>query len=352
MIEEGDAYTILKRLVDLTAPYLGDDFLTKTVEVAGKLFDADMVFVTRTLDNPPTRVRVLAAWQKGRHLDSFDFDLVGTPCDVVFSGAPVVIPDGVCRNFPAEKGTTFESYVGIPLWSRAGEMIGHYAIISSRAISTPAQAEILREIAQICAHRFESEAWRLLIEGEKEAAYRQLQELNVRLEQEAITDYLTKLYNRRYFSRRCDEAFGRMQRGGAHFALILFDVDHFKAVNDAHGHDTGDEVLVGVAETFRHNTRKDLEIIGRVGGEEYAVLCLGDSDARAAGCTAERLRQAVAARVFTVRGCRLEITVSGGVARTSAGDDSWESVYARADRALYLAKETGRNRVCAADDAA
>lgn len=352
MIEEGDAYTILKRLVEITAPYLGDDFFAKMVEAVGKLFDADMVFVTRALDNPPTRVRVLAAWQEGRHLDSFDFYLVGTPCELVFEGAPVVLAGDVCSTFPAEKGTKFESYVGIPLWSRTGEMIGHYAIVSSRPISTPAQAKVLREIAQICAHRFEAETWRLLIEEEKEAAYRQLQELNARLEQEAITDFLTKLYNRRHFSRRCDEAFGRMQRGGARFALILFDVDRFKAVNDTHGHDAGDEVLVGVAETFRHNTRENLEVIGRVGGEEYAVLCLGDPDVGAAGCTAERLRQAVADRVFTVGGCRLEINVSGGIARANAGDESWEGVYARADRALYLAKQTGRNRVCSADDAA
>ncbi|HQC78983.1 MAG TPA: sensor domain-containing diguanylate cyclase [Accumulibacter sp.] len=352
MIEEGDAYTILKRLVEITSPYLGDDFFTKTVEAVGNLFDADMVFVTRALDYPPTRVRVLAAWQEGRILDSFDFDLVGTPCELVFNGVPVVIEGDVSRNFQAEKCSTFESYIGIPLWSRDGEMIGHYAIISTRPISTVAQANVLREIAQICAHRFETELWRLLIEGEKEAAYRQLQALNARLEQEAITDFLTKLYNRRYFSHRCDEAFGRMQRGGTCFALILFDIDHFKAVNDAHGHDAGDAVLVGVAETFRHNTRENLEVIGRVGGEEYAVLCLGDLDASAAVGTAERLRQAVAARAFIVGGCRLEITVSGGVAHPGSGDESWERVYARADRALYLAKKAGRNRVCAADGAA
>jgi diguanylate cyclase (GGDEF)-like protein len=349
---ERDGYTILKRLAEITAPYLGDDFLRRTVEAVGELFDADMVFVTRVLDNPPTRVRVLAAWQQGRDLGSFDFDLPGTPCEVVFNGAPVVIPGGLHRTFPAEKETRFESYVNIPLWSRAGEMIGHYAIISSRPIATPGHAEVLREIAQICAHRFEAEAWRLLIEGEKDAAYRQLQELNARLEEEAITDYLTKLYNRRHFSRRCAEAFGRMRRGGEHFALILFDIDHFKAVNDAHGHEAGDDVLVGVAETLRGSTREGLEIIGRVGGEEYAVLCLGDPDARSAGAMAERLRQAVAARVFTVGGCRLEVTVSGGVAQPGAGDDGWERVYARADRALYLAKETGRNRVCVADDPA
>ncbi|WP_366984072.1 GGDEF domain-containing protein [Accumulibacter sp.] len=94
------------------------------------------------------------------------------------------------------------------------------------------------------------------------------------------------------------------------------------------------------------------KLIGRVGGEEYAVLCLGDPDVSGAGCTAERLRQAVADRVFIVGGYRLAITVSGGIARANVGDESWESVYARADRALYLAKETGRNRICSADDAA
>ncbi|HNG38397.1 MAG TPA: sensor domain-containing diguanylate cyclase [Accumulibacter sp.] len=336
--------------MDITAPYLGDDFLTTSVETLGKLFEADMVFVTRLLDHPPTRVRVLTAWQKGCLRDSFDFDLAGTPCEVVFSGESVVIAGGVCRVFPAETETTFESYVGIPLWGPTGEMIGHYAIISSRPIATPAQGEMLREIAQICAHRFEAEAWRLLIEEEKEAAFRKLQEVNARLEQEATTDYLTKLYNRRYFSRRCIEAFGRMQRGGEHFALILFDVDHFKTVNDTHGHDMGDEVLTRVADILRRNSRENLEVVGRVGGEEFAVLCLGNPDASAASLMAERLRQAVAEHALDVAGCQLSITISAGIARPKAGDESWESVYARADRALYLAKKTGRNRVCAADD--
>ncbi|HMX68829.1 MAG TPA: GGDEF domain-containing protein [Accumulibacter sp.] len=346
----GNAYTILKRLVDITAPYLGDDFLTTSVAVVGQLFKADMVFVTRLLDHPPTRGRVLAAWQDGGLRDSFEFDLVGTPCEMVFDGAPVVIPGDVCRNFAAEKETTFESYVGIPLWGPSGEMIGHYAIISSQRIATPAEGEVLREIAQICAHRFEAEAWRLLIEAEKEAAFRQLQQLNARLEQEAITDFLTKLYNRRYFSRRCGEACARMRRGGERFALILFDVDHFKAVNDSYGHDAGDEVLASVAEVLRRMTRDNLEIVGRVGGEEFAVLCLGNPDAAAAGLIAERLRQAVAAQVIEARAGRLTVTVSAGFARSELSDESWESVYARADRALYRAKETGRNRVCAADD--
>jgi len=142
-----------------------------------------------------------------------------------------------------------------------------------------------------------------------------------------------------------------MRRGGEHFALILFDVDHFKLVNDTYGHDAGDKVLISVAELLRRNTRDNLEILGRVGGEEFAVLCLGKSDAAAACLIAERLRQAVATQTIELPAGRLTVTVSAGLARPEAPDESWESVYARADHALYRAKESGRNRVCSADDA-
>jgi two-component system cell cycle response regulator len=124
----------------------------------------------------------------------------------------------------------------------------------------------------------------------------------------------------------------------------MLDVDHFKRINDRHGHPAGDEVLATIAERIRHSLRKE-DLPARLGGEEFAVL-LPDTDLVRAQALAERIRQAIAAPAFALTGSQtLEVTVSVGVACWLPQDESFSALYSRADRALYLAKENGRNRI-------
>ncbi|WP_052768960.1 sensor domain-containing diguanylate cyclase [Aurantiacibacter marinus] len=156
----------------------------------------------------------------------------------------------------------------------------------------------------------------------------------------ANTDPLTNLPNRRCTFGRLENMVNVAQQHGSALTAIMFDIDHFKLVNDTHGHQTGDEVIVQVAELARRQARQG-DLVGRIGGEEFVWL-LPRINAAAARALAERLRQSVERGI---EGSSLpNITVSIGLAQFEAGDDG-DGLLARADAALYKAKESGRNRV-------
>lgn len=158
----------------------------------------------------------------------------------------------------------------------------------------------------------------------------------------AEEDVLTGIANRRYFHAEAQRALYHAQRHGEHLALVLFDVDHFKLVNDEHGHNIGDEVLRIIAQRMRDCFRKS-DLPGRWGGEEFVAL-LPKTVLRTALSVADRLRNELAASPVETSGGPLLITLSGGCAQLR-GEDTLESLMARADAALYRAKHDGRNRV-------
>ncbi|MES2296162.1 MAG: diguanylate cyclase [Pseudomonadota bacterium] len=160
----------------------------------------------------------------------------------------------------------------------------------------------------------------------------------------ATTDFLTGLPNRREFMARLEDELARLQRNmDESAAVLMLDIDHFKHVNDHYGHATGDAVLRHMAGLMRSSQRK-IDKLGRVGGEEFAVLLPGAS-AEAAAIYAERLRQSVADTPLAIDGHSIRVTVSIGIASILASDASPDAALIRADKALYSAKEAGRNRV-------
>ena len=160
----------------------------------------------------------------------------------------------------------------------------------------------------------------------------------------ATTDFLTGLPNRREFMARLDDEQARLQRDvGEQGAVLMLDLDHFKRVNDEYGHATGDAVLRHLAALMRDSQRK-IDTLGRVGGEEFAVLLPG-ADMAAATAFAERLRQRIAGTPVEVEGRTLSVTVSIGIAPLDPADASGDAALVRADKALYCAKRGGRNRV-------
>lgn len=160
-----------------------------------------------------------------------------------------------------------------------------------------------------------------------------------RLEEEVHTDVLTGLPNRRLLSRRIAEEMSRAERYHRPFAIALFDLDHFKLVNDRHGHPVGDEVLKRIGPLLARHVR-GTDMLGRWGGEEFLVV-LPEMDVVAASRMAERLRQVIEAGSFPEG---LDVTASFGVARYWKGE-AIADLLERVDRALYSAKDAGRNRV-------
>lgn len=168
--------------------------------------------------------------------------------------------------------------------------------------------------------------------------------LEAELRELASTDYLTGLPNRRYFFTQMETELARMQRlDGQRAAVLMLDLDHFKRVNDKFGHATGDALLKHFATLMKDELRK-IDTVGRVGGEEFAIL-LPAADPDAARSFAERLRQKVEETPLVLNGQAIPITVSIGVAVMKATDSCADASLIRADRALYLAKKGGRNRV-------
>jgi diguanylate cyclase (GGDEF)-like protein len=159
----------------------------------------------------------------------------------------------------------------------------------------------------------------------------------------ATTDGLTGLYNRRQFMNLAEIEWPRCQRYGRPLSLVMLDLDHFKDINDRHGHDVGDQVLARVAELCGRQGRS-ADIVARVGGEEFAVLLL-ETDAIAAIRLAERLRTAIAQASIATTAGALSVTVSIGVSEAAAAE-SLTAFLKQADLALYRAKRDGRDRVC------
>lgn len=163
------------------------------------------------------------------------------------------------------------------------------------------------------------------------------------LQTAASTDHLTALANRRVLAGRGEALLARATRGGGGFAAVVFDLDHFKAINDSHGHAVGDRALVHAAATLRAAAREN-DLAARSGGEEF-VLLIDGADEDAAFAVAERVRATLAATPFAAGDIRVPLTVSAGVTAWRPGDAAFDTMLRRADRALYRAKAGGRDRV-------
>jgi len=171
--------------------------------------------------------------------------------------------------------------------------------------------------------------------------------LELELNQKAHIDYLTELNNRGHFMEQAEKELSRSQRYQKDMAMFMMDIDFFKKINDSHGHKIGDIVLKKLADVCRQ-TLREVDIIGRIGGEEFAIL-LPETNRAEALEVAERLRLAVAdSKVPMKDGLPVQYTVSIGVSSVASADDNIDMLLSRADQALYQAKQSGRNRVCAA----
>lgn len=160
----------------------------------------------------------------------------------------------------------------------------------------------------------------------------------------ATMDALTGAHNKRYFEERVREEFSFALRNNVPLSLVLFDLDHFKRINDEHGHPTGDHVLRQVGAIARSIVRQE-DILARYGGEEFVILLKG-SNAQGAVAVAERLRKAVESAALSFEGRTIGVTVSVGIAVLSGQNFAdWSNMLKFADERLYQSKRSGRNRV-------
>ncbi|MEE3623187.1 diguanylate cyclase [Nitrospirillum sp. BR 11752] len=218
-------------------------------------------------------------------------------------------------------------------WFRLLMLFGLLALVACvLAVRTEAQMRRERALGRIVATRT-----------------RDLRAANAKLEQLASTDPLTGILNRRRFFELARLEWDRSRRYGHIFSVILFDLDHFKRINDTYGHFMGDEVLRAAVKEAGQACRT-VDLLARFGGEEVMML-LPETDLAGARAVAERVRIGLAALAVTYDGQTAQVTASLGVAQWRGPDETLEDLLARADGALYQAKKGGRNRTVLACDA-
>ncbi len=232
---------------------------------------------------------------------------------------------------------------GVPLTDPNGKRFGTLCIADANVRQfTEAELALLSSFGQlvsndICMRSAARYAVRDLVELEHEKC--DLFEL-------ATIDPLTKALNRRAFMRFGERELNRFKRENAKLSTLMLDIDHFKQVNDVHGHAVGDRVLTKMVSVVASVVREE-DLVGRLGGEEFAII-LVDSDANAAARVGDRIRQAIKQVKFPGDGGPFNVTVSMGVAEPLYAESSINDVLERADAALYQAKRSGRDRVIVA----
>ncbi len=232
-----------------------------------------------------------------------------------FAGNPLVLGDPRIR-----------AYAGVPLRSADGYNVGSLCAIDTKPRTFPAA-----EIAVL-------ESFAKLVMDELE------------LRQIASTDHLTGALSRRAWMDRAGAEVERAKRYGRAMSVAMLDIDRFKAVNDTHGHPVGDLVIRSIAGTCRQSTRSS-DVLGRLGGEEFAIL-MPETVARDAFALAERVRGEIAGNAIPIgSGAALSATISIGVSQLGEGQSGLQALLEAADRALYAAKNSGRNRTALAEPA-
>jgi len=173
--------------------------------------------------------------------------------------------------------------------------------------------------------------------------YFELEKVRQEVHALAITDELTRIFNRRHFMKLAEQEFERSKRYQHALSIIIFDIDNFKKINDNYGHLCGDAVLHDLALTCR-NVIRGCDVFARFGGEEF-VLLLPETDDANALVLANRLCQTIAGHVVEYKGIQIQVTISIGVTTSDPNMDTLDDLLNRADRALYQAKKLGKNRL-------
>lgn len=262
--------------------------------------------------------------KSGVHDDAFFKDLWAT----ITAGRPW---HGEIHNRHRDGHVHVEEQTIAPVTGRAGE-ITHFIAVKQDISARKAMEQELTKA--------------------NDALQDQLLEIEVlqkKLRDQAVHDPLTGLFNRRYLNETLDREVSRSRREGRPLAVVLIDVDHFKRINDTHGHRAGDEALTTIADLLRGNTRA-FDTVCRYGGEEFILLLPGASLAAAVE-RAESLRRLYKTTVAQFNGAKIRTTFSAGVAALPVHGDTGEALIRAADDALYRAKAAGRDRVMAFEGA-
>ena len=323
-------YEALKSILEITSYHIGDEFIEHTAIEIKKLFQADLVYITKAIDfNPATKVKIL--YSTNDKVPNI-IDLNGIPGKFVFDNKIIKIKEHVKYNFLDLLDEKFESFYGIPITDGMGNCIGHIAIYSKLVRELP---EEINDIALIYSRKIEREIRRIELENENQIIRNQLQELT-------ITDTLTSLFNRRYFGKVCSDVFAQVNRGSTKATLAYIDIDNFKSINDRFGHEGGDVVLKYFAEILLEHSRKGLDYVFRLGGEEFCIISI-DNSLQDTNKHMNRIMSIISENFSITRFG--EVTISIGIVEFDKSFNSYDEILNLADKKMYQAKKNGKNTI-------
>ncbi|WP_108063062.1 GGDEF domain-containing protein [Poseidonibacter lekithochrous] len=323
-------YEALKSILEATSLHIGKDFIKSAADEIKKLYKADLVFITKAVNfNPTTKVEVLYATNKNIPKE---FELVGTPCELVFQNKIVEIHENVKNDFYKAKDSGFESFYGVPINNDGNECIGHISIFSKEKRKL---AKELEDIALIYSRKIEREIFRLELEIENDKIREELEKLT-------ITDPLTNTYNRRHFINSCSDLFQQVKRCSIKATLAYIDIDDFKNINDKFGHDGGDKVLTEFSNILKDQTRNGIDKIYRIGGEEFCILSI---NATLDSTYLHLNRLMNTSNTYFENSQYGKITLSVGLVEFTKELENFNDLVNIADKKMYQAKKNGKNTI-------
>ncbi len=312
----------------------GEAFFEALVKQLAALFEADYALVGVLDTHVPGTVNTKAVFAQGKTAENFSYSLDGTPCENVVGQQTCIYPSGVQHLFPDDAllaQLDCEGYIGTPLFDAQGAPIGIVVAMSRVPLG---QTEYMRKILEILAARAGAELQRLQAEA--------------RIRQIAFRDPLTGLANRASLHETLPALLERARVSGRQCAMLLIDLDHFKTINDALSHHTGDLVLRAVARRLTEVAAKET-FAARVGGDEFVLLMPEISgDAASAELQARRLAEAVVVALekpIVIGDQQFKIDASIGATLFPQGSADEHDVLRHADIALYRAKSQGRGSI-------
>lgn len=348
-----DPLEVLESVFPADSDVSGEAFIKQSIATFGKWLDVEWVYFASQSGVYTLRCDVF--WNNGEFLDACDFDAEGSPANHYLSiGSYGYHISGIIDAFPGDnwlRENNIQSYVAAPATALGDSLQGILVACSSKTIpDSPSLALVM----EVLATRFASERMRETFQQILQSEVRkQTQELRLETEKlrqtegelrfRAQTDPLTGLYNRSHFMFLAQQSLSSCKRNKHDMACLFIDLDHFKEINDTHGHACGDMVLTRVAEEIAQCVRES-DILGRLGGEEFAIV-LPETDMNGAELLAERIREAVSAGQYSDGLHAIHVTTSIGVAMRDDTIHSLDELLRKADRQLLEAKRLGRDRV-------
>lgn len=253
----------------------------------------------------------------------------------------------VAPRVPLMIGLIIEvTIVSFVLAGSFSEAHSQLVVAHEKAVASAERAKELQELAERTQEESTDKLERAVQERtfELEVTLRELEETNLRLEEQSTMDFLTGVKNRKHFDKRFLAEFRRSRREQTPLSVMMLDIDHFKSVNDTHGHLVGDEVIRQIAQQIQAVLKRPSDVLTRYGGEEFAVILPATPMAGAMG-VAEEVVEAVRARPVLTENGPLKVTLSAGVSSSVVqATMEPEQLLAVADKALYQAKSSGRNQ--------